>query len=63
MVGGCGGCCMGGWIRWPAVFRIIGLRKRETEERERKNKNNNERIFKWNVKKKKKIEVLMEGIL
>ena len=38
MVDGCGGCGMGGWMWWPAVFRIIGLRKRGTEERERKNK-------------------------
>ena len=33
MVGGCGGYGMGGWMRWSAVLRIIGLRKRE-----RKNK-------------------------
>ena len=38
MVGGCGGCVIGRWMWWPAVLRIVGLRKRETEERERKNK-------------------------
>ena len=38
MVCGCGSCGMGGWMRWPAVLRIIGLRKREIEEGERKNK-------------------------
>ena len=46
MVGGCGGCGMRGWMRWPAVLRIIGLRKRETEEREGKIKNDKERVFK-----------------
>ena len=35
MVGGCGGYGMGGWMRWSAVLRIIGLRKREKEGRER----------------------------
>ena len=24
---------VGGWIWWPTVLRIIGLRKKETEER------------------------------
>ena len=54
MVGGCG---MGRWMRWLAVLRIIGLRKREREreERERK-KNNKERIFKWNVKKNRSFD-------
>ena len=37
MAGGCGGCGMGGWVGgwmwWPTVLRIIGLRKKETEER------------------------------
>ena len=47
MVGGCGGCGMGGWMRWPTVLRIIGLRNRETKEGERgKIKNNKEIIFK-----------------
>ena len=47
MVGGCGGWGMGGWMRWPAVLRIIGLRNRETKEGERgKIKNNKEIIFK-----------------
>ena len=43
MVGGCGGCDMGGWMRWSVVLRIIGLRKREKEERERKNKKMNKK--------------------
>ena len=54
----------GGWMRWSAVLRIIGLRKRRERGKIKKLiKINKERIFKWNVKKKKKIEVLMEGIL
>ena len=28
MVGGCGGCVIGGWMWWPAVLRIVGLRKK-----------------------------------
>ena len=46
MVGGCGGCGLRGWMRWLAVLRIIGLRKRETKEREGKIINNKVRIFK-----------------
>ena len=38
MVGECGGCVIGGWMWWPEVLRIVGIRKRETEEREMKNK-------------------------
>ena len=38
MVGGCGGCGIGGWMWWPVVLRIVGLRKRETEERETERK-------------------------
>ena len=56
MVGGCSGCGMRGWMRWPAVLRIIGMRKRETEEREGKIKNDKERIFKWNVKKNRSFD-------
>ena len=40
MVGRYGGCGMGGWIWWPVVLRIVGLRERE------RIKNNKERIFK-----------------
>ena len=53
-MGGCGGCGMGGWMRWPAMLRIIGLRERE-RERERI-KNNKEIIFKWNVKKNRSFD-------
>ena len=31
-MGECDGCGMGGWMWWPAVLRIVGLRKREREE-------------------------------
>ena len=40
MVGRYGGCGMGGWIWWPVVLRIVGLRERE------RIKNNKEIIFK-----------------
>ena len=33
MVGRYGDCGMGGWIWWPVVLRIVGLRERERENK------------------------------